>query len=361
MTGAALLRSPGDLPLAPGPRSARTRRRRPGALRLWLLGSLLLHLALVVALLLDPNWFRRAPRELPAPSVEVVFEGGQPERAEAEPPPGLQAPPSPPPPLSAPPAPPPAPPPVVAAPAPPVAPAAPPVPPRPPVSAPAPPAALPPPPPVPLPSVADILPPPPPLRLRERVEVPPAPPAAPPQPQVQPQAQQQAQAEPQRPAPPQPRPAPALPPGALFLPDGVPLGRPTPSPQAGRPAARGLDLNVDPRLAEGRAARDPTVNVTGAQVGADWRAAFRRWLDENLSYPRRAIELGEQGTVRVRVVAEPDGRVRSVRLIGPSVSPSLNTGTVLPFGGARLPPFPPPADPNGVTIDLTVRYILIQR
>uniref|UniRef100_UPI0022EB7385 TonB family protein n=1 Tax=Falsiroseomonas oryzae TaxID=2766473 RepID=UPI0022EB7385 len=167
------------------------------------------------------------------------------------------------------------------------------------------------------------------------------------------------------PAPPRaaPRPpqqaAPAFPQGGLFLPEGFRLGQP--APPAGRPQSRGMDLRVDPRMAEGRAAADPAVRVTGAQVGADWRAAFRRWLDQNMRYPLRAVELGESGTVRVRVVAGPDGRVRSVQLTGPSLSPSLNVGTTLPFSGAQLPPFPPPADPDGVTIDLTVHYYLIRR
>ncbi len=103
------------------------------------------------------------------------------------------------------------------------------------------------------------------------------------------------------------------------------------------------------------------MRVSGAQVGADWRAAFRRWLDQNMHYPRRAAELGESGTVRVRVVAGPDGRVRTVTLTGPSMSPSLNVGTTFPFVDARLPPFPPPADPDGVTIDLAVNYYLVRR
>jgi TonB family protein len=293
------------------------------------------------------------PRDLPAPAFDVVFEGGQPEQPEAEPPPGVEAPPAaeaappiapappvetppepipptePPPPVEAPPEPvPPAepPPPVEAPPAAAPEPAPPSEPPPPDTAAPEPAPDLPP-----LPELADILPPPPELRLRERV-------------------------------PEAPRP-PSLPPGAVLLPQGLQLGQPaSPSgPPAGRPQARGLDLTVDPRLAEGRASPDPTVRVRGAEVGADWSAAFRRWLDQNIRYPRRAIELGEQGTVRVIVTAEPDGTVRSVRLATPSVSPSLNFGTTFPFQGAQLPPFPPPADPNGVTVELTVNYILIRR
>jgi TonB family protein len=144
-----------------------------------------------------------------------------------------------------------------------------------------------------------------------------------------------------------------------MLPGSVQLGRP--GPPSGRPQARGLDLRVDPAIIEQRASTDPLVRVSGAQVGADWRAAFRRWLDQNMRYPTRAAELGESGSVRVRVVAGPDGKVRSVRLVGPSTSPSLNQGTTLPFLDAQLPAFPPPADPEGVTIDLTVHYRIIGR
>jgi TonB family protein len=156
----------------------------------------------------------------------------------------------------------------------------------------------------------------------------------------------------------------AFPPGSVFMPGGLNLqqARPAPAaPPAGRPEAGGIDLRVDPRLLEGRATSDPSVRVTGANVGADWRAAFRRWLDQNIRYPRRAIELREMGAVRVVVTASPDGRVRDIRLVGPSASPSLNTATTFPFSGAQLPAFPPPADPNGVTIELTVNYILIMR
>ncbi len=129
----------------------------------------------------------------------------------------------------------------------------------------------------------------------------------------------------------------------------------------GRNEGRALDTSVAPRMLEGRGATDPLVRVTGAQVGADWRAAFRRWLDENIRYPEEAIRFGEDGRVRVSIVADPDGTVRSVRLVSPSASPALNRGTTWPFNGARLPAFPPGSDANGVTVDLTVNYILIRQ
>ena len=225
----------------------------------------------------------------------------------------------------------------------------PPAPPPPPVVAEVPAPAQPPLPP--LPGTVELFTPPTELRIPDRLaEI--LPPAPPPPPAPQRAMPRPEPAQRQRPA------QPNLP--GIWAPGGVQLGRPA-TPPAGRPQARGTDTTVDPRFLEGRPRADPSVRVTGAQVGADWRSAFRRWLDQNVSYPQRAIALGEDGTVRVVVTAAPDGTVRSVRLAGPSTSPSLNFGTTFPFQGARLPAFPPGADPNGVTIELTVNYILTRR
>ncbi|MGG5808900.1 TonB family protein [Falsiroseomonas sp. CW058] len=347
---AARREPPAPLPRPAAPLPDRGRAPRPPHARWpWWLASLLAHAAVIAALLSWPDPRPRGPAPLPPPSFDVVFEGGQPERPLGEAPEGLEVPPVPPVPAAPPrlPGPPPAPPAPSQAVQLPVPPSAvPPPPPAPPVSVPPPPPAPPvaEPAPPPIPDLAEILPPPRELRLRERYEPPPSP-------------RPEAQAPPPRPQVP---PA-ALPPGVMLAPQGFALARPASPAQSGRPQGRGLDLAVDPRMLEGRASADPAMRVTGAEVGADWRAAFRRWLDQNIHYPARAAAEGESGTVRVRVVAEPDGRVRSVRLVGPSASPSLNFGTTFPFDGARLPPFPPPADPGGVTIDLTVNYILIRR
>ncbi|RYI87618.1 MAG: TonB family protein, partial [Acetobacteraceae bacterium] len=87
---------------------------------------------------------------------------------------------------------------------------------------------------------------------------------------------------------------------------------------------------------------------------------FRRWVDDHKRYPENAVVAGHQGPSRVRVIAEPDGRVRSVQLIGPSGSVWLDAGTVSMFRGAKLPAFPPGADAGGVTIDFTMNYILVR-
>ena len=100
--------------------------------------------------------------------------------------------------------------------------------------------------------------------------------------------------------------------------------------------------------------------VRGAKVGPDWYNALRRWFDEHGRYPTNAAVVGDQGTTRIELLVEPDGRVRSGRLLRRSGSVWLDAGTVSLFRNAVLPPFPPGADPAGVTVDVTINYILIR-
>jgi TonB family protein len=121
-----------------------------------------------------------------------------------------------------------------------------------------------------------------------------------------------------------------------------------------------LDLSPGALPRPGRDSPDAQVIVRGAQVGPDWRNAFRRWMQEHGRYPTNAAVVGEEGTTRIELIVEPDGRVRSGRLVRRSGSVWLDAGTVSLFRNAVLPPFPPGADPTGVTIDLTINYILIR-
>jgi TonB family protein len=105
---------------------------------------------------------------------------------------------------------------------------------------------------------------------------------------------------------------------------------------------------------------EPQLQVRGAQVGADWRNALRRWWIEHRRYPDGAILAGHQGAVRIEMRVAPDGRVLQARLIRRSGSIWLDHSTETLFRGARLPPFPPGADPDGVTVDLTINYILVR-
>lgn len=358
-----------SVPEPPGPLAQRRQARR--ALRWTALISAALHVALVVAILLDLDPRRRAPDELPPPSFAVVFQGGAdqaPRAAEAPeeaPAVTLGQPPAPPPP---PPPPPPAPPVPVAPPAPPPPvpqpprmaeptppprqaeppPPAPPSPPRMAESAPPPPRQAEPPPPAPPPPARAVEAPPPPPPQRTPSPEPVRPPVVaelpmppPPPPAAPPQAQEQM--------------AQRVPPLDLTQRPPIRLGEPS------RPGAprRGLDLSPGATLPG--PGEIEQLRVRGAEAGPDWRAAFRQWLDQNLRYPREAIELREQGPVTVRINTGPDGRVRGVELRSPSRSIYLNFYSQNVFRGARLPPFPPGSAEEQVTIDLTINYILYGR
>ena len=121
-----------------------------------------------------------------------------------------------------------------------------------------------------------------------------------------------------------------------------------------RLSEQGIEAYLDAARALGKLGR-------GAEAGPDWRNAFRQWLDQNLRYPREAIDLREQGPVTVRINTGPDGRVRGVELRTASRSIHLNFYSQNVFRGAQLPPFPPGTAEQQVTIDLTINYILYGR
>ncbi|HYF06209.1 MAG TPA: energy transducer TonB, partial [Acetobacteraceae bacterium] len=196
--------------------------------------------------------------------------------------------------------------------------------------------------PVPAPAPAEAEPPPPALA---QPATPPAPPRTVPQ-------REAAVRPPTRPATPPPRPAF---PNALDLSTG-----PTPRLESAPSPRRPVDTRPGaPRI--GDPAIEPILQISGARETADWRNLFRAWMERNKFYPRDAAALGEQGPVRLRIIVEPDGRVRSVDLTRPHYSNLLNGGALALFRGRTLPPFPPGTTDPQVTIDLTINYILIGR
>ncbi|WP_264185673.1 TonB family protein [Roseicella aerolata] len=308
-------------------------RRRRSGLRPGLVGSLLLHAGFLALVVLATLTRPRPPEPLPPPSYAVYYQAGAPERpAEPEPgaPPALAPPPSPP-------TPPPAPAPLAE-----------------PLPVPAPPLPEPPAPPPAAARLAEAAPPPPPPPAPvEALPLPPPPPAAPRQERPQQQAAVTAPPRPARPAP-QP-PAERLP--GLWLPQGLQL-TPPPWPDTAR---QGLDLSLGSLALPGRTGPEPQVTVRGAEVGPDWRNAFRRWIDEHVRYPANAAVVGDEGTNRIQLIVDPDGRVRSWRLVRRSGSLWLDSGLEMPFRNAQLPPFPPGADPRGVEVNLTVHWHIIRQ
>lgn len=317
LDGAALVPLPPTL--RPARRERRWRRLRPG-----LVASLLLHGAFLALVVLAALTRPRPEEPLPPPSYAVYYQSGAPERpAQPEAPPPPVTPPPSPPQLATPPTPPA--PPSVAAPT---------QPPTPPSS----------------PRLAEAAAPPPPPPAAQAMPLPPPPPPAPRQDRPQQEATVIAPPRPARP------PAERLP--GIWMPQAMQLA-PPPQPRA-QGQRRSLDLALGSLAAPGRNSPEPQVSVRGAEVGPDWRNAFRRWLEENVRYPANAAVVGDEGTNRIQLLVSPDGRVRGWKLLRRSGSVWLDAGLETPFRNAVLPPFPPGADPEGVEVNLTVHWSIIR-
>ena len=76
-------------------------------------------------------------------------------------------------------------------------------------------------------------------------------------------------------------------------------------------------------------------------AGADWRNALSRWVAANTHItPNRRDADSEEGDAKVRVVAEPNGRVKMVELIGRSGSMWLDLALLALFRDQHIPPLP---------------------
>jgi protein TonB len=340
-----------------------TRRQR---LARWIIGSLLVHAALVALLFLSPP--KRSPPE-PAASneVPVVFDtsGGGPALPQPEATQSTLGDPDPVPPLpntpplpDAPPAPPSPPSPQPLAQAPPAPPGVMPPPPVPPdapidpVPAPLPPRTLPaePPPPLLAQPAPPLTPEPPPPSDTAELLLPPPPPPPPPQP-VAPRVAT-------------PRPSSPFP-GTLDLTRQPPLAfaqPPRPQARAPRPLGR-MDLSMGnvpaQRSTRGERAGGNMSHVAGAEASGSWNGAFMAWVREHGFYPPQAAQNGEDGSVMVRVVIERSGRVRSVEMRRPSGSVWLNMGLQSMFRSQVVPPFTPDMQGETTTMDFTMHYIIV--
>lgn len=305
-------------------------RRRPLRLRLAILVSLLIHIA-IGGLLVVTSRREQKPEQLPPPSaVTMLFEGGR-KNGPTLPDPELQATPSVPADLEAPP---PADtplrnPPVPPAPARTAAPArATPIPSPPPPSAPPPPdvTALP-------------------------VEVPP--------PRPSPVAKQP-------PAPRTPAPRTPAPPKPSEFPAPMNFSFGTPHPAASsavRPRSRPhipgtIDMSLGP-ASRGTADPTPFSERDEDAAGADWRNALSLWVAEHAYYPEQARHEFQEGDVKVHVVAQPNGRVKEVLLVRKSGSMWLDLALLALFRDQRIPPLPS-GEKEPIEFDFTMHYVLIR-
>jgi periplasmic protein TonB len=111
--------------------------------------------------------------------------------------------------------------------------------------------------------------------------------------------------------------------------------------------------------------RDPRdtqsdIQVTGAQVGSDWMHDLQSWWIAHRYYPEAAAMRGESGMVQIHMKVTRNGQVRSVDLMSPSGSVSLDAAAMGTFRGARLPPFPTNTPEDEADLTLTIQYNLIR-
>ena len=360
------------------PPISRWRRTRSRLLRPMLVVSLVLHLALLAALLLMPA---QPPEhaDTPESSFEIVMNGGA---ANPTAPGQDQAPPAATPGLESPapgPQPDPAPPPTIA-PAPIPDPAPPPPAPEVQATPPAPEPPAPETPPEPAPPAPEAPPvPEPPPPVPETPPQPPEPPQpeTPPRPSAPPRVELPAPELPELvplPAPPPPLPPPPPPPTpAPPRPRQLarPLPRSTPRNPSGFPAPQDWSFTgglVSPQSRSGASGQSlmagpslPAPHITGAQLGRDWIAAYTAWVRAHLYYPEQAALNGEDGTAEVLVNIDRTGKVLSVELVTRSGSQWLDLSTTGMFRGAHVPAFPPDTKENDATVDQTIQYILRRR
>ncbi len=205
----------------------------------------------------------------------------------------------------------------------------------------------------------------------EAPKPPPPPPAAPAQPTPNPDATEVQVPDmpltalpnpPPIPAPP-PRPAHAAhphraaPPQKYVFLNGMSYGNPSPAAPAAPPAPRGLKLNMPTSDAQAATASDFSVK---GNAGADWDAALTKWVQEHAYYPQAAIEQNQEGTATVEFTVDRQGHVTGLRLLDSAGSPFLDQAWEQLFRDNTLPPFPPDAKDDHVTVRYTVHYQLIR-
>ena len=119
-----------------------------------------------------------------------------------------------------------------------------------------------------------------------------------------------------------------------------------------------IDMSMGP-ASQGPADLTPLSRHDADAAGADWRNELSRWVAEHAYYPEQARRDGDEGDVQVRVLADPDGRVREVELTGRSGSMWLDMALVALFRDKTIPALPSGVhDP--IEFNFTMHYILLR-
>jgi TonB family protein len=116
---------------------------------------------------------------------------------------------------------------------------------------------------------------------------------------------------------------------------------------AGYAPARSQDFSITNPVAPG----DPAHRDVMRQLQA--------WWDVHAYYPRHASNDDEQGTVKIHLTIQPDGKIWILNLVESSGSRALDAAALVAFRGGFVHKFPdgdPPAN-----IDLALHYVLAHR
>jgi protein TonB len=130
----------------------------------------------------------------------------------------------------------------------------------------------------------------------------------------------------------------------------------------------GVDTTRDPanRDMPGPPPSDPTaaegmIRVRGANLGKQWIEQLYEWWLLHSYYPEEAVRRQQDGTVRIHVRVDRDGRVQMVELESSSGSQWLDAGAQAVFRNAKVPAFPPTTLEPGADLDLTIDSVLVRR
>jgi len=202
----------------------------------------------------------------------------------------------------------------------------------------------------------------------QQAAAPPTPPPPPPTPQAQPQAEAEVNlntpqnplatlpsAPKPQPTPPRPHPRPA-PPQRYIVMNDMSYGNSSASAAPAPTHGRAMNLSLPQNDAQAVTGADFAVH---GDAGSDWDAALTKWVSEHAYYPQAAIAQNQQGTAEVEFTVDRNGHVTGLRLLRSADSTFLDQAWELLFSDNQLPPFPPDAKDDHVTVDYTVHYQLV--
>ncbi len=168
---------------------------------------------------------------------------------------------------------------------------------------------------------------------------------------------------PPAPTPPRPRPQAQqqLAPGAFPPPIDLNFGRAASrAPMPRLPgSSRAIDLSLGaPKPGPNKS--EAFFDIRAANIGADWAQGLAAYWRRHRYYPPQAAQNGEDGTVEIQIVVNRQGRVESVEIQRRSGSPWLDMAAVGTWRNAQLEPLPAENTDRTITIPLTINYLLIR-